>query len=293
MAGAYAIVSRGGKLPFGSPEAMDISRLSALAPWRLGQGIYRFDPDLYAALLNTDLDRAVPWDPLYRLPEWCLYIETPSMAWSGRRIYGCYTHLEFDPNDGRSELRLLLDLDQGLLPIPLHLVPGGTLRDSVDAFLFEAARVTATQGVAAAIPEASELGPDEIKPIQALVSLVLYLCSQEPDMDGQPAKIQPVKTKKGPRSIPRDQPRVWEVGARIGAALRRAQAQHEAPTGSPAGEGHHASPIPHLRKAHWHGFYVGPRSEPSARRMEIRWLPPILVGNRDGDALQAVIHPVS
>ena len=291
MAAAYAIVCPQGRLPMGSPAALDISRLAALGPWRLGQGIYRFDPDLYAAVIETALDRAVPWDPLFRLPEYCIYIETPGMVAEGGRVHGFYAHLECDANDGRTELRLLLDMESSLIPLPLHLIPGGTLLDSMDAALFESARQAGLAQAHVMIPEASAISGEAMQSIKSMVSLVLSLCSQEPDLDGRPIKVQPIKTKKGPRSIPANQPRVWAVGARIGAVLRRAQDEHEVSTGAGAADGHHASPRPHLRKAHWHGFFTGPRTDPSVRKLEIRWLLPILVGAR-GEDQPAVVHPV-
>ena len=65
---------------------------------------------------------------------------------------------------------------------------------------------------------------DDVSP---LVSLVLYLCSQAAEIraggggDRRPAPPQPVKTKKGLRLFPPERPTPWEVGYRLGAALRR------------------------------------------------------------------------
>lgn len=124
MAAYYAIVSaRVGRdgMPKGMGEEM--GRLAALGAWRTTQGIYRFDPALYGAIRDTPVDGALPCDVLFRLPEWCVYVETPDMdAWMGRwRIHGFYAHLEEDTNDGRAELRLVLDIEDGPLALPLHL----------------------------------------------------------------------------------------------------------------------------------------------------------------------------
>src|SRR5690606_5654908 len=73
----------------------------AAATWRISQGIYRFDPDLYKALIQPPLHGNLPCDLLKRLPEWCIYIETiPDLdaVQSGQRyILGFWVHLEYDP----------------------------------------------------------------------------------------------------------------------------------------------------------------------------------------------------
>src|SRR5690606_17927303 len=98
FAGAYAIVSGGRTL---SPlEAGDVARLGALAAWRVTQGIYRFDPDLYRALLGTPVEGDLPVDIILRLPEWCVYIETPGYIFGADPLHGFFAHLESDANDG-------------------------------------------------------------------------------------------------------------------------------------------------------------------------------------------------
>jgi hypothetical protein len=61
----------------------DISTVGALATWRVTQGIYRFHPEIFNAVWGTPLDGDLPVELLFRLPEWCVYVETPSMTWFG------------------------------------------------------------------------------------------------------------------------------------------------------------------------------------------------------------------
>ena len=105
----------------------DVARLAAIgtwrySQWRYSQGIYRFDKSFRKAISETTISGEIPCDVLYRLPEWSVYIETPGMDWLGDRMYGFWSHLEFDVNNSRHELRLLLDCENGLNPLPLHLV---------------------------------------------------------------------------------------------------------------------------------------------------------------------------
>ena len=89
------------------------------------------------------------------------------------------------------------------------------------------------------------------------------------------------KTRKGLRLFPPEAPMVWEVGWKIGRRIRKA-AQGE---GTGAGGAVRA----HLRRAHWHGFWKGPRKEVDKREMVVKWLPPIMVkGEEMGEKVVTV-----
>jgi hypothetical protein len=100
MAAWYAIVSEG-KGPLGLELVGDVGRLAAVGTWRVTQGVYRFDQDLYEAVRSTPLEGDLPAAILYRLPEWCVYIETTGMQ--GGRLHGFFAHLEWDANTGRRD----------------------------------------------------------------------------------------------------------------------------------------------------------------------------------------------
>lgn len=280
----YAIVSEGeGRLPPHLVE--DVSRLGAVGTWRVTQGIYRFDPALFGAIAETPVSGDLPHDVLYRLPEWCVYVETPGLAVLGGKLHGFFAHLECDANTGRPELRLLLNAEQALAPVPLHLGPWPLL-ESIDRAVSHAGLWAAGYGIA--IPEGASQAMRPI--IEPLVSLLLYLCAENAEIgagDRHPANPKPTRTKKGPRTFPPDNPTTWDVGVRIGSALRRAFTAQETGQG-----GTHASPRPHVRRAHWHGFWTGPRNHSEERKLALKWLPPIGVRIDSPDDLPATVRPV-
>lgn len=286
LAAAYAIVSAdAGRDRLDVALAGDVGRLGALAAWRVTQGIYRFDPAVYDAVCDTPLAGDIPCDVLYRLPEWCVYIETPGLKFAGRSLHGVFAHLEWDAGDGRSELRLLLDAEGRLEPMPLHLGPW-PLAESVERMLAESRRVSLTLGehTAAPSPEVAQAMAATCAPI---VSLLLYLCSQASEIgDGlrRPSHPQPVRVKRRMRLFPPPTPTTWDVGLRMGAALRRAY--HAEQTGA----GTHAGPRPHIRRAHWHGYWRGPRD--GDRDFSLRWMPPIPVNVETVDVLPATVRRV-
>jgi len=283
LAAAFAIASGGGQnLPLERKllAAEWVGRLGALGAWRPGQGVYRYDPDVFQAVADTEMDRAVPWETLYRLPEWCVYIETLGLRWNGQLAHGFFAHLEWDATTGRTELRLVVDLPRGLESIPIHFAEGGTLLDGLEDTLREAQIQAPTNFQ---VPTAAQIPAKDLAVLRAMVSLTLYLCADNADLGGSPVKAEPIKTRHGLKTFPPNQPRIWEVGVRMGAALRGALSNERA-----EGQGgSHASPRPHLRRAHWHGYWTGPRK--GDQRLEMRWILPILVGK--GEA-PAVIHRV-
>jgi len=234
MAAYYAIVCADAGLATLPPHLVgDVGRLAALGAWRVTQGIYRFDPAVYDAVRETPLDRAIPCDVLYHLPEWCVYIDTPGLTCAGSTLHGVFAHLEWDANTQRTELRLLLDSEQALVPLSLHLGVW-PLAEALDRVRQEALRISGAanmsplqvNGAAFAQPGALDEFAAGLQPI---MSLLLYLCSQAGEIGDdqyQPRNPTPKRTKRGWRLFAVDQPTTWEVGVRLGAALRGAYQAH-------------------------------------------------------------------
>lgn len=256
----------------------DVGRLAAIGTWRYSQGVYRFDADFMAALADTLVVGDIPCEALFRLPEWSLYIETPGQQWLGDELHGYWAHLEYDVNAGRNELRLLLDTEQTLIPFPIHLGPW-TVTESVDRAIAESKRQLLANKIdlpLADSPDNIQLLADSINP---LISLLLYICSDAPEIDNErepgtaPKRPKPTKTRRGWRLFPAEKPRVWTLGRQIGQQLRTAAGDLTQQTGRGV--------KPHLRRGHWHGYWTGPRD--GERRFIYKWLMPIAIGAQDGE----------
>lgn len=294
MGGWHAIASQYESSPLAISQLT--SKLAALGTWRMTQGIYRFDPALYPALIETPVSGDIPEDVLYQLPEWCVYIESPGLQLEGNSVHGFWCHLEYDFNTGRHELRFLADTDLGKIAAILHL-KGGSLLDALEASLTESSAQAVKLGI--------ELDTDKTKAdllefLPSALSLVLYVCSQQEftrrGVSDTPANPEPKKTKKGWKIFPADGPLEWDVGVRIGAALRQAyQAEQTGGDGLPSGR----QVRPHVRRAHWHTFVSGPRIAQDGspipadkRTRNLKWVPPIAVNIDEHSALPAVIRSV-
>jgi hypothetical protein len=275
------------------------------ASWRMTQGIYRFDPALYPHLIHTEGSAEIPASMLMQLPEWCVYIETPGLTiptLMGNRpdtnLYGAWLRLDVDNDAGGAPVLFITldsDLDEEVGVQPTQMVYlGGSVADGVRASI---KRVQAELGHDY---DADFIEKKMIQWIGPVVNLALYLCAApEFSRNGQaatPANPSPKKTKRGTKLFAADGPAVWDVGVRIGSALRAAY-QREQAGGDAAGDGHQVRP--HMRRAHWHTVVSGKRKAadgsaipPEKRRRELRWMPPIAVNVDDLNALPAVVRKV-
>lgn len=224
----------------------DIGNLGALAAWRMTRMAYRFSSSLLHDLWQADISE-IPADILlHHMPAWCIYIGTTGDEWNlpGGAI-GYFAYLESDANDGHAELRLTLRLADGLVPQAINL----TRLKLVDCLLDTVAEGTQNipTGTLLPIPTASELSPIAAL-YSRLIAPLLYLCSDGPD-------ILPITTRAPHPHHPYHSTAFFRVGF------------------TPVPASGHASPHPHIRRAHWHLYRVGP----GRTGERIRWIGPIPV----------------
>ena len=256
--------------------------LIMMASWQVSQGIYEFDPDVYEAVVSTPVGK-VPCEVLYHLPEWSVFVPSPSfkdspgfwarLAWSGG---GFPTMLKF----------VILRTDGSVSQPGIELHAGRTLEQTVKATWEEEVKQIKSNPY----PTLRNLeflaawqDPDfrrqeherVLRWVEPRLALLLYLCSvnreiSHPD-NRLPAKPRAKKTKRGARHFPAANLRTWNVGIRLGAALRSARKNVSSRTSS----GNGSPKRPHIRRAHWHSYWTGPQN--GKRIRVVKWLPPISV----------------
>lgn len=288
-----------GRVPFG--VSADTTHLALLAAWRATQGVYRFDPQVARELARTPVEGRIPREVLFRMPEWCLYVELDEQSavvypdGDRRPLHGFFASVEWDPQFRRPELIFLLDGEPSLLPIFLPLD-----EETIDDALASWTRRTIEDGRRGRWSRDAEFWEEFVaglignlgRCVPELLSLVLYVCSAGAELREAaggarlPRRPEPVRTKKGPRLFPAERPTVWECGWRTGPALRAAGAERSKERGG----GTHARPRPHIRRGHWHHFWRGPRQ--GERELVVKWLPPVAVNARSAEDLVATVRAV-
>lgn len=275
MAGWYAVLLE--TPPF---AIHDLAPLAALGAWRYTQGIYRFDGELLQALGDTVITGDLPTEVLFCLPEWCVFAETPGMSWQGRPLDGFFAYLEWDGKAERAELRFVFALqgeERLIAAIAVHLGPW-PLAEALE----KAVKVAQEQAIKSKIDMSGlpEAVADCSGDLHSLISLLLYICSDEPDIQGHqtgdyPRYAKPKKVHGDWMLFPPPKPKIWRVGEELGKALRTASAQAKQTVKSD-----NSGKRPHIRRGHWHGFWSGPKTDKASgnqRKYSCKWLPPTLV----------------
>lgn len=259
MAASYAIASNG-QDGISLSSLSDVAPLSALIAWKYTQGIYRFEPTVYKDLVKTSVDKDLPVDVLYRLPEWGVYAELQG----DDECHGFFAHLEFDMHTKRTELRLLLDYEDRLHPIILHLGQWSVVEAVSKAF-----KVSEQN-----FPLMHEAINYQAEKAQKCLSLLLYICSEKPDIESiegnLPTYARPKKSKNREKFHAPKKPKVWMIGKKL-ASIASANVEWKG--------GEHASPKAHIRRAHWHGYWTGKRDSTN-RKFIYKWIPTMLVNSK-------------
>lgn len=261
-------------------HAMTMQKLFFAGAWRPRQDVIRFDPEVYQELIDTPFDGNLPSEVLWRLPAWAVYIETPGLTLYGIPHEGFMAALEEDAGDGTKEMRLMFfrEEDETIKTVNIILYLGNW---NIKEAIRRAKKKTDQQAWRNRLPMTEDEDWERIfdRGLEQAISLLLYVCSYgftDKEQKEKPVYPQAKRVKKGWRIFPAFQPTVHVLGEKIGEQIRKAR---EYPNVART----HGSPRPHVRRAHWHGFWSGPL-RPDAdgeRKFSLRWLPPISVAMRD------------
>lgn len=114
--------------------------------------------------------------------------------------------------------------------------------------------------------------------LRHLLGVLMYIVSKEADV-----RTVYVPQKNRPKKSRQTDCTVHEVGFRVAPKLAEVRRAYEGVSNGKTGR-HMA---PHVRRAHWHGYWTGPKSDPTG--LEIKWIAPIIVNADKGD-VQGIIH---
>jgi hypothetical protein len=121
--------------------------------------------------------------------------------------------------------------------------------------------------------------------VQKAFGLLQYAAAQHADIETAP---RPTAKNRAQRRAPPKEPAIHHVGYRLGSAIR---AQRIRALGSRADGQTRASVTPHVRRGHWHRFWIGPKNTPERRTM-VRWVPPLFINANGPDDLVPVVRRV-
>lgn len=295
MSAALAVASQGydlNKLPINI--RMEITSIAqaifALAPWRLSKEVYVIDEDLKDLLFEQDGELDVPNEILLQLPYPCFYVELPNTYYRADKIHGFFVTLEYDVINGDKELKPVFLTDNGdIFSYSIH-IGAKTIEESVDMLDKQALENTNGDKELKRLALRAMQDSAETKIfLKQILQVILYILAQNAEIT--PSSEQSFITKRGKTLKDKySEIRKWDVGIRVGAAIRqqKIRKQSEWPERNQSG---HNSPRPHVRRGHWHHFWTGPKTQPEERKLILKWLSPMTVAANPEDT-PIVLHKV-
>lgn len=278
-----------------------IELVNILGNWRVGQGIYRFDPSLFESVANTPFNGPLSLEIFSRLPEWGIYVETPGLEVFDYQLHGFFACLNHSPKMGAT-LRLALDTDVGLRPCTLALD-----QPSISNALLNVVAPLASSHRCEHTDEKLEkftcICETEQGYIEPLISLLNFICTCNDEISDAhgavPSRPKVQKTKRGERVFPATTSNTWDVGMRLGAELRRTLSSALTSSENDETDKHGTAKRPHVRVGHWHHARLGRRTDDNGnfipthlRKQSKKWVPAKLINCNSPDELVPTIHPV-
>lgn len=248
--------------------------LATAVNWMFSKGIYKFDQDIFNNLITTKIKGNIPTEVLLRLPEYCVFFDTKGFDYGdGRIVDGFFAHLDYSTIENESYLRILIVSDN-LLSLPIVLKLGDiTIKESMQYIVSRAIDEIDDMNDKTANYLINYSKRDEYSNwIEPFINMLLYICQQEPDIDlhrkpgHSPKRHSYKKTKKGLRLFEPSTIKIWDTGVINGNRLRDSYKKIN---------GNDRKIRPHLRRAHWHGYWLGPKD--GDRNFIYKWLNPIYV----------------
>lgn len=269
----------------------DSQAIFALAPWRLSKEVYIIDPDLKDILFEQEGELDVPDEIFLQLPYPCFYVETPDTYFLSTKIYGFFVTLEYDTNNGDRELKPVFLTEKGeTFSFSIH-IGCKTISDSVDLMTRESFKNAANDIAMKKLAIIGAQSSNDVKEfLKKILQVILYILAQNAEIS--PNSEQTFITKRGKTIKDKySEIRKWDVGVRIGAAIRQQKAKEKFIEENGHKTGEHQSPRPHMRRGHWHHFWTGPKSKPEERKLILKWLSPMAVAANPEDT-PIVFHEV-
>lgn len=273
-------------------------QIAALAPWRLSKEVYVIDPDMQELLFDQSDDMQLDPHILLDLPYPCFYIEfSAPLNVAGNDCHGVFVHLEHDTNSKIFELRLLyLCTDGCTMGVPINL-DVDTIADSVRRTTRQALdNLPARMHREREMLENALQKPEQLAEAYAeTLQIVLYICAQNAEITPSPEQASITRRSSAVKDRYAEI-RKWDVGVRIGSAVRAYYACSSEPDVQTQGTQTHTSPRPHMRRGHWHHFWTGRKSLPTERKLVLKWVAPTFIAvpkvDYSPDLAPVVLHPV-
>ena len=249
--------------------------------WRRFKQAYHFSNGLMKAMADTDKQGFVA-DVLQYLPFPSFYIDlsnydgTIDMGRGEEKYLGCFINISVaDKAEDRAPAWIIRQM----------FCTEGANNFTGSAVYPKGVKTTIRDG----LPEGSEqeIEEEEHDVSSLVINLIAYIASTNADIEKATEPTpKPYRGGKAP-SHGKAPVTNWNVGFRIGPAIEKAFSKMYAESGSGTTGNGHSSPRPHIRAAHWHNYWTGPKGN---QKLSLRWVSQAFVNCTDSENLPVVEH---
>lgn len=258
------------------------------AAWRNTLGIYQIDNDIFDEMLKSPIPDDTPSIIFKNIPEFCVYIEFPRFlkyseineSRNGQefRTKGLWVYFTYEYDN--LQLNICSDVDVTATPVPflyeylsLPINENWTVKQASEQVFKQYKDPNKTPEYNLALAKADQ------NALMRFLPIVLWLCVQEPDISniqGEPITINQIKNKKQERNkktgvfVAPSTPTYYKLGQRLGGEIRKYKDLIKSDKESRKT----ASKRPHIRKGHYHGYWIGTGQD---KHFITKWLPAIFV----------------
>lgn len=266
-----------------------------LYAWRKNKQVLRFDDSLVEMLLlKSDADQIIPCEILLTsMPYNAFFIEADMPEYntisleSMKHAYGFW--VAFDTvKDIPLALRITFENDNGpfsvLVPITQKVSINTCIDKGIESFI-DQMRLNERRKV---------FIDKKIGLIKRMVAdamqLILYLCNSNCDIKENPQQAR-IYQKKSTITDKWREVRLWDVGLVDGTRFKKAEIEYlalgETQVSDSGVIGERQRPRPHMRRGHWHYYWVGSHKSGINRRLILKWIAPTYINlpNNDIDNL--------
>ena len=273
--------------------------LSVFGAWRNTLGIYEINDNLFDTLVNTNIPDDTPCEIFDRLPEWCVYVAFPDNQaipinfkdddYLNHQcfIYGFWVLADMQAvykNNHELQVKVLnfhLNIESSIdnvfnnmQPLQLLLEDGLTIKQSMEK---HARMIHESFAPDKDILITQQQSRADYQLINKLLSILLMICPEEPDISniqGEPipkidlSKPKYTANKRTGTFIPPSKPFLYEIGRRMGGEIKQANDKLASAKRTST------SRRPHIRSAHYHGYWMGTGQD---KHYTLKWIAPIFV----------------
>lgn len=240
--------------------------------WKNNKQVYRFAREFYDMLLSV-VNFEIGWSLFKYLPYNSFYLEVEGHE----KIEGVMIRYMQDESDGDSMFYTICCKNTQFPETISGIVAPHTENKSYEEY-FEAEKLKAgLSGDAVQVILMKEV-------MAFMFQACMYLCARNVEIEENPEQKRIYRPSKNVNNK-FSEVRKWDVGIRITRALKASNGTGNL-NNSAKTSAQRRRPRQHLRKAHWHTYWIGPKGN---QEKMVKFIAPILV-NDNNDEMPVVIH---